>query len=150
MCIKLFKWLGIGLLCYPLFLLLTFADQGGFSKGGSVGKWFWLCILIADLIGCSLLFLFTDFDVIHKIQSRRIDLLLWRETANLKAGLENFSVDDSALDLCRYLMPDDFLKSFNVEVEKEVDEYYEVTQMAIKGFEAAAAVANKSKSKAKR
>lgn len=54
-------------------------------------------------------------------------------------------VDDQRL--CDAEVLHDFLKSFNAEIEAEVDEYYEATQLAMKGFEGAAGLGNKRKSK---
>lgn len=63
--IEILKWLGRGILLYPLGLLCAY-----FDSGGNIDKWFWLEILIIDVIVCFLLFLFIDYELIKKIKNR--------------------------------------------------------------------------------
>ena len=64
--IKLLKWIGCGVLLYPLGLVCAY-----FDGGGNISDWFWLEILIIDVVVCILLFLFVDFELIKRIKKQK-------------------------------------------------------------------------------
>lgn len=64
--IKLLKWIGYGVLLYPLELACAY-----FDSGGNISEWFWLEILIIDVVVCVLLFLFIDFELIKRIKNKK-------------------------------------------------------------------------------
>lgn len=64
--VKLLKWFCIGIVGYPLLLVFCFLDSNG-----NVSPFFWLEILIIDLIVILLLFLFTDFELVRRIKERK-------------------------------------------------------------------------------
>ena len=64
--IELLKWIGCGALLYPLLLACAY-----FDSGANIGTWFWLEILIIDIVVSLLLFLFIDFKLIKRIKSKK-------------------------------------------------------------------------------
>ncbi len=63
--LNLLKCLGIQMLIYPLLLVAAF-----FENNGNVGDWFWLEILIIDMIVGVLFFLFDDFELAKRIKHK--------------------------------------------------------------------------------
>ena len=62
--VKLLKWLGIGVLAYPLVLI---SDLSSLRKD----EYLWLKLLIVGIIVSILLFLFTDFELVRRIKERK-------------------------------------------------------------------------------
>ena len=62
--LKFLKTLGLAILFYPAFLILAF-----FDNNGNISDWFWLEILITDLVVGILLFLFIDFELVKRIKN---------------------------------------------------------------------------------
>lgn len=63
---NLLKWLGIGLVMYPIMLIYAY-----FDAAGNIGTWFLLEVLIVDIVTSILLFLFIDFKLVKRIQQRK-------------------------------------------------------------------------------
>ena len=64
--LDLLKSLGRGAILYPLMLICAY-----FEDGGNVGNYFWLEVLIVDVVVCILLFLFIDFELINRIKNKK-------------------------------------------------------------------------------
>ena len=64
--IEFLKSLGRGAVLYPIFLICSY-----FNASGNIGDYFWLEILIVDVVVCILLFLFIDFELIKRIKNKK-------------------------------------------------------------------------------
>ena len=64
--LDLLKSLGKAAILYPLVLICAY-----FEAGGNVGNYFWLEVLIVDVVVCILLFLFVDFELIKRIKNKK-------------------------------------------------------------------------------
>ncbi len=60
------KTVGIAVLLYPVGLIIAF-----FDSNGNIGDWFWLEILIIDIVVCFLIFLFVDFKLVERIKKAK-------------------------------------------------------------------------------
>jgi hypothetical protein len=63
---KFLRALGIGAMFYPIGVIVSY-----FEVGGNVCDLFWLEILILDIIGCILLFLFIDVELVKRIRNKK-------------------------------------------------------------------------------
>ena len=61
--LKILQYVGIAVVLYPIGLILAY-----FDSNGNIGDWFWLEILIVDIVASLLLFLFVDFKLVEKIK----------------------------------------------------------------------------------
>lgn len=61
--LKILQYVGIAVVLYPIGLILAY-----FDSNGNIGDWFWLEILIVDIVIGLLLFLFVDFKLVEKIK----------------------------------------------------------------------------------
>ena len=64
--LKILKAIAMAILFYPVFLILAF-----FDNNGNISTWFWLEILIIDVVVGFLLFLFIDFELIKRIKNKK-------------------------------------------------------------------------------
>ena len=64
--LEILKTIGMAVVLYPIGLILAF-----FGNNGNIGDWFWLEILIIDIIVCSLIFLFVDFKLVERIKKSK-------------------------------------------------------------------------------
>ena len=61
--LKILQYVGIAVVLYPIGLILAY-----FDSNANIGDWFWLEILIVDIVIGLLLFLFVDFKLVEKIK----------------------------------------------------------------------------------
>lgn len=64
--LKILQYVGIAVVLYPVGLILAY-----FDSNGNIGDWFWLEILIIDIVVCSLIFLFVDFKLVERIKKSK-------------------------------------------------------------------------------
>ena len=64
--LEILKTIGMAVVLYPIGLILAF-----FDNNGNIGDWFWLEILIIDIVVCSLIFLFVDFKLVERIKNQK-------------------------------------------------------------------------------
>ena len=95
----------MGLLLYPLVLIYAY-----FDRSGRVGNLFLLEILILDIVGCVLLFLFIDFDLIQKIKSKN-----QKTVARIKYSKKHIQIRAS------YMVPAQYKRALILELRRSFE-----------------------------